>query len=104
MTIRYKKCFLIHLQTHGGDINSPLDSLLEPAKDENLDNGTCLSEMLPKLEGKMKTRPAKLTVDVNDLFNDSICFYKNSEFNLEQPLRVTFDEQTAIDGGDMLRV
>jgi hypothetical protein len=90
-------------QRHGGDINSTLDSLLEPAKDENLEKPTCLSEILPKLKEKMKTRPAKLTVDVNDLFNDAISFYKNSEFNPEQPLRVTFDEQPAIDGGGVLR-
>jgi hypothetical protein len=47
-------------QIHGGDINSTLDSLLEPAKDD------CLSEILQKLKEK-------------------------------QPLRITFDEQPAID-------
>jgi hypothetical protein len=44
-----------------------------------------------------------MCLDVNDLFNDAISFYKNSEFNPEQPIRVTFDEQPAIDGGGVLR-
>ncbi len=91
------------LQRHGGDINSTLDSLLDPAKDENSDKPTCLSEIVGKLKEKMKSRAAKLTVDVDDLFNDAIAFYKNLEFNPKQPLRITFDNQPAIDGGGVLR-
>ena len=67
-----------------GDINSTLDSLLDK-------------------ESKVKCRPAKLTVDQDDIFNDAIAFYKDVAFDPEVPLRINFVDQPAIDGGGLLR-
>ena len=90
------------LQRHRGDINSTLDTLL-PAKDEIAVEPPSLSIVLKKQKDKMKSKPANRTVDADDLFNDAIAFYKNSEFDPEQPVRVTFGNQPAIDGGGVLR-
>ena len=90
------------LQRHRDDINSTLDTLL-PAKEEIAVESPSLSIVLKKLKDKMKSKPAKITVDADDLFNDAIAFYKNSDFDPEQPVRVTFSDQPAIDGGGVLR-
>ena len=90
------------LQTHRGDINSTLDTLL-PAKEEIAVQPPSLSIVLKKLKDKMKSKPAKITVDADDLFNDAIAFYMNSDFDPEQLVRVTFSDQPAIDGGGVLR-
>ena len=90
------------LQRHRGDINSTLDTLL-PAKEEIAVEPPSLSIVLKKLKDKMKSKPANRTVDADDLFNDAIAFYKNSDFDPEQPVRVTFSNQPAIDGGGVLR-
>lgn len=37
-----------------------------------------LPEVLEKLNARMKRRPAKLTVDEDDIFNDAIAFYKDA--------------------------
>jgi hypothetical protein len=90
----------------GGDINSSLDSLLnkeECSQEEDLCEVKSLSEVLQKLKDKMKSRPAKLTIDHDDLFNDAVAFYKNVAFDPETPLRITFIDQPAIDGGGLLR-
>lgn len=89
----------------GGDINSTLDSLLnkECGQEEESSEVKSLSEILQKLNNKMKSRPAKLTIDQDDLFNDAIAFYKNAAFDPETPLRITFSDQPAIDGGGVLR-
>ena len=74
LMVVYKKCFL------GGDINSILDTLLQ-AKEAIAFEPPSLSNAFKKLEDKMKSKPARITVDADDLFNDAIAFYKNSEFN-----------------------
>ena len=76
------------LERHSSDINSTLDTLL-PAREEIAVEPPSLSVLLKKLKDKMKSKPAKITVDVDDLFNDAIAFYKNAEFDPEQPVRVT---------------
>ena len=75
----------------------------ECSQEEDLCEVKSLSEVLQKLKDKMKSRPAKLTIDHDDLFNDAVAFYKNVTFDAETPLRITFIDQPAIDGGGLLR-
>ena len=86
------------LSSCGGDINSTLDSLLNKESEVK-----SLPEVLEKLKLQMKSRPAKLTVDQDDIFNDAIAFYKDAAFDPEVPLRINFVDQPAIDGGGLLR-
>ena len=85
------------LSSCGGDINSTLDNLL--SKESEVKS---LPEVLQKLKDQMKSRRAKLTVDQDDIFNDAIAFYKDSAFDPEVPLRITFMNQPAVDGGGLL--
>ena len=86
------------LSSCGGEINSTLDNLL--SKESEVKS---LPEVLQKLKAQMKSRRAKLTVDQDDIFNDAIAFYKDSAFDPEVPLRITFMNQPAVDGGGLLR-
>ena len=86
------------LSNCGGDINSTLDNLLSKECEVK-----SLPEVLQKLKAQMKSRRAKLTVDQDDIFNDAIAFYKDSAFDPEVPLRMTFMNQAAVDGGGRLR-
>ena len=73
------------LSSCGGDINSTLDNLLNQESDVK-----SLPEVLEKLKLQMKSRPAKLTVDQDDIFNDAIAFYKDAAFDPEVPLRINY--------------
>ena len=41
----------------------------------------------------------RISVSREDLFTDSICIFKAANFNFDQPIKVTFENEPGIDGG-----
>jgi hypothetical protein len=47
--------------------------------------------------------PQRLTVSRDSIFEDSIAFFKNRNFNFTLPIKITFEHEPAIDGGGPVR-
>lgn len=63
-----------------------------------------LAIVLKPLLAKLKSRPSiRLEVDPSDLVSDAVAFYKGPRFQPNQPLRITYIGQPAIDSGGVKR-
>ena len=63
-----------------------------------------IPEKMKMLQSANVTGPLfKLKVDEDDILNDAVAFYKCPSFDPTRPLRISFNDQPAIDTGGVLR-
>ena len=65
-------------------------------------DGTGLQTILSGLAPK-RIIPKRISVNRETLLNDSITAFKSANFDYDQPFRITFENEPAIDGGGPMR-
>ena len=61
--------------------------------------GNSLEEILHKIAPSEAKAPVRIAISRDELFTDSISFFKKREFNFESPIKVVFEGEPAVDGG-----
>ena len=85
-----KSCFKITTFISGENVNDGEET--EP------DLKTILQRLKPR-----SSSPQRLTIMRENVFEDSIAFFKQRNFDFTVPLKITFENEPAIDGGGPVR-
>ena len=86
-----------------GDSDSELGESVFLPKDTKTDQVPSLTSLLERLQKKMSNEKEKLKIDEEDLLNDALAFYKDSDFDASKKLRVIYNNQPAADTGGVTR-
>jgi len=99
-----------------GSVSQAVATLLEPQTslvlsddDDDLDltesvfGPISLSEELHNLQKNFDSQKEKLKVDEEDIMNDAMTYYKDSDFDPKKRLRIVYNGQPAADTGGVVR-
>ena len=85
-------------------MDSAFDTPISPCPDPGTCKPRSLREELNDLQKNFDHGPKeKLRVDEEDLLNDAITYYKDSDFNPAKKLRIVYTNQPAADTGGVVR-